>query len=35
MGLCSPTGHVFGMAAGPISGKLLAQFLVGKSRISI
>ena len=28
-GLVLATGHVFGMAAGPISGKLIAQHLVG------
>jgi D-hydroxyproline dehydrogenase subunit beta len=28
-GLLLATGHVFGMAAGPISGKLIAQYLVG------
>jgi D-hydroxyproline dehydrogenase subunit beta len=30
-GLTMATGHVFGMAAGPISGKLIAQLLTGES----
>lgn len=30
-GLMLATGHVFGMAAGPISGKLVAQYLAGKA----
>ena len=30
-GLVLATGHVFGVAAGPVSGQLLAQFLAGKT----
>jgi glycine/D-amino acid oxidase-like deaminating enzyme len=30
-GLTLATGHVFGMAAGPISGKLIAQLLAGET----